>query len=44
MQKYGNMPCVFSEDEMDDEIRMSELSGTVTHEEVWRVRYENRLE
>ena len=49
MQKYGNMPCVFSEDEMDDEIRMSELSGTVTHEEVLenlkgRARYENRLE
>ena len=49
VQKYGNMPCVFSEDEMDDEIRMSELSGTVTHEEVLenlkgRARYENRLE
>ncbi len=35
--------------ELDDEIRMSELSGTVTHDEVLdnlreRARYENRLE
>lgn len=35
--------------ELDDEIRMSELSGTVTHEEVLenlrvRARYGNRLE
>ena len=49
MVKYSTMPCVFSEDEMDDEIRMSELSGTVTHEEVLenlkgRARYENLLE
>lgn len=42
------MPCVFSEDEMDVEIRMSELSGTITHEEVLenlkaRSCHENRL-
>ena len=49
MVKCSTMPCVFSEEEMNDEVRMSELSGTVTHEEVLenlkgRARYENRLE
>ena len=49
MVTYSTMPCVFLENEMDDEIRMSELSGTVTHEEVLEnlkgsARYENRLE
>ena len=48
ISNYGTMPCVFSEDEMDDESRMSELSGTVSHEEVLgnlrgRTHYENSL-
>lgn len=48
IRKYGTMPCVFSEDEMDTEIRLSELSGTMTHEEVLedlrrRTRHENSV-
>lgn len=48
IRKYGTMPCVFSEDEMDTEIRLSELSGTMTHGEVLedlrrRTRHENRV-
>ena len=48
IRQYGTMPCLFSEDEMDTEIRLSELSGMVTHEEVLenlkgRSCHENRL-
>lgn len=48
IRKYGIMPCVFSEDEMDTEIRLSELSGTMTHREVLedlrrRTRHENSV-
>lgn len=35
--KYGNMSCVFLEDEMDVEIRLSELSSTITHEDVLEI-------
>lgn len=46
---YGTIPCVFSENEMDVEIRLSELSGMITHEEVLenlrgRGCHENSLE
>lgn len=49
VRKYGTMPCVFSEDEMDVEIHLSELSGMITHEEVLenlkgRFYHENSLE